>query len=162
MEYAFFYLSAAVLVLLTAGCAFLKSPPRLSNILIGLLTVGYALITDVVLGHQAGLFHYIDPLQSTLYMVLAAIFIYAPLNILYTLFLPEKSKWVLAYTICWIIGLTVFEYVSLLTKTLVFTGWKMFPWSFVLYILAYLWLYFFYRYLQRRIRPAADSRAGKA
>jgi len=67
------------------------------------------------------------------------------------MFLPKKHKNALVYTAGWIVALLLFEYASLLTKTIVFTGWKPFPWSIVTYIVAYAWIYFFYRFLANKI-----------
>ncbi len=150
MEYTFFYLSAVIIPILFIICCFFRKPV-VSNILIGLVSIGYSLINDIILGDRLKLFHYIIREHSTLYMVLAAITIYAPLNITYTMFLPQKLRPSIIYTGFWIIALLIFEILSLLTKTIVFTGWKMFPWSIVLYIVSYLWIYSLYRFLQRKI-----------
>ncbi len=151
MEYTFFYGSIAVVVLIFILLSYYKTL-KTPNILIGLVTIGFSLIIDILFGDRLKLFYYINPQQSTFYMVLAPIFIYAPLNVIYTLFLPAKPKAVILYTGFWIVGMAVFEYASLLTKAIVFTGWIMFPWSYILYIAAYLWIYFLYRYLQRKFQ----------
>lgn len=150
MAYIFFYSSIALLLALFFIISLIKRP-KVPNILIGLTTVGYSLISDILFGDQLKLFYYINPLASTLYMVISAVVIYPILNVLYTMFLPCRGKKALTYTIAWIAALLLFEYGSVAAKTIVFTGWKPVPWSFVTYIVAYLWIYYFYRYLTKRV-----------
>lgn len=150
MEYLFFYSSVVVVLIIFVICCIIRNP-KLSNILIGLITIGYSLVSDIILGDQLKLFYYISPQASTLYMILSAVFIYSLLNIVYTMFLPGKGKKAFIYTLCWTIALLLFEYVSIVTKSIVFTGWRPIPWSLVIYLVAYLWIYFFYRYLNRKI-----------
>ena len=148
MEYIFFYLS--IFAVLIAFFNFnLVRRVKLPSIIIGLATVGYSLTSDLLFGDRLKLFYYINGKASITYMILSAIFIYAFLNMLYTMFLPEKQKAVLIYTACWIVFMCAFEYATLVTRTIVFTGWKPVPWSLVTYIVAYLWIYFFYRFLSK-------------
>lgn len=152
MAYVFFYLSAAVLLIIFLICCKFNKP-KLPNIIIGLTTVGYSLIFDILFGDQLKLFYYINLQVSTSYMILSAVLIYSFLNVVYTMFLPKNNTNVLVYTSGWIIALLFFEYASLLTKTIVFTGWKPFPWSIVIYIVEYIWIYFFYRFLTKKYLP---------
>jgi purine-cytosine permease-like protein len=149
MEYNFFYISIAIVIILFLVSVRIKGL-ALPSVIIGITTVGYSLINDILFGDYLKLFYYINTKELPLYAILAAIFLYPLLNIIYTLFLPKHIKAVLIYTFFWIISLIIFEYCSLLTKTIVFTGWKPVPWSGVTYIVAYLWIYFFYRYLSKR------------
>jgi len=82
-------------------------------------------------------------------MVLAALFIYSIIGIIYTLFLPKDYTKVLVYTTIWIVVMLLFEYVSVKTKTIVFTGWQPVPWSFVSYVVTFGWMYMFYRYMMK-------------
>ncbi|MGE5415354.1 MAG: hypothetical protein ACM3UZ_01050 [Acidobacteriota bacterium] len=150
INYTFLFLSMAAVLLLFSICIYLRKP-TLANILVGLVSIAYSLIFDISFGHQWGLFYYISPAMSTFYMVLAAVTVYAPLNIIYTMFLPEKNAPVIVYTGFWIIGMAIFEYASIMSRTIVFTGWRPIPWSGVVYIVAYLWIFFFYRYLEIKI-----------
>ncbi len=152
MAYIFFYSSIVVVYVLFFICCIFKKP-LLSNIIIGLTTIGYSLINDILLGDQLKLFHYINPEISTLYMVISAALIYPLLNITYTLFLPTKGKKVLIYTSLWIAAMLLFEYLSIIAKTIVFTGWQPVPWSFVLYVVTYVWIYFFYKLLIKKYNP---------
>ena len=147
MEYKFFYGSIGALVILFLISIKFKRL-TLPCIIIGITTVGYSLINDTFFGSYLKLFYYINTKEQPLYAVLAAIFIYPLLNMIYILFLP-KSK-VLMYTGMWIIALLIFEYCTILTKTIVFTGWRPIPWSVVTYIVAYSSIYFFYKYLSKK------------
>lgn len=150
MEYGFFYGSIIILWIIFIICMHFK-PVTLANIIIGITTIAYSLLYEILLGEYFDLYYYIRENQSILYILLAGIFVYPILNIIYTLFLPKKIKPILIYTGLWIIAMLIFEYLSLLTKTVVFTGWKIFPWSPLTYVLTYLWVYLFYRYLEKRI-----------
>ena len=154
MEYIFFYSSIVIILILFFFCVHFRKL-SLPHIIIGLTSIGYSMLSDSTFGNVFKLFYYINPQTSNIYMIIAAIFLYPLLNMLYTMFLPEGRR--IIYTIYWIIGLLIFEYLSLLTKTVVFTGWKMFPWSIVLYVVSYLWIYYLYIYLKTRI-PVNQNR----
>lgn len=149
METIFLYVSIIAVWILLAISLYFK-PLKPNSIIIGIATTAYALVYDITLGHHFGLYYYIDPQGSVSYMVLAGMFLYPVLNIIYTLFLPDKRNDVLIYTGIWIIAMLVFEYASILTKTIVFTGWQPIPWSFVSYIVTYTLVYLFYRNLEKR------------
>jgi hypothetical protein len=150
LEYSFYYISLIVILIIFLVCTKFRKV-TLSNIIIGLVTIGYSLISDIITGDRLKLFHYISPRVSTLYMIISAVFLYSLLNILYTMFLPRTNLSALLYTAIWVIGLLIFEGLSVKTGTVVFTGWRMFPWSVMLYLVTYLWIYYFYRYLKRRV-----------
>ncbi|MCX7921700.1 MAG: hypothetical protein N3B21_06765 [Clostridia bacterium] len=157
MEYTAFFVSIAVVWVLFFISIYLR-PLRLSNIIIGVTTVGYSLIFDIILGDTLKLYYYINPQVSTIYIVLSAVILYPLTNIVYTLFLPTGRRAVLAYTALWIAGMLIFEYITLLTRTIVFTGWRPVPWSFVTYVITYIWIYFFYRYLEGKVTKVVGSR----
>jgi hypothetical protein len=146
----FFIFIAAVIILFIISLFF--RPIRLEHVIIGITSVAYSLVYENILGEYFRLYHYIDSQVSILYIVLAGVFLYPVLNMLYILFLPSKIKPLLLYTGVWIGAMLFLEYISLLTKTIVFTGWVIFPWSLITYIGTYLWVIFFYSYLQKRLR----------
>ncbi|OCL27171.1 hypothetical protein U472_06760 [Orenia metallireducens] len=150
MEYSFFYGSIVVLWTILGVCMYFKTI-KLKHLIIGITTIAYSLLYEVLLGEYLDLYYYIKDKESILYTLLAGILVYPILNIIYTLFLPKKTRPVLIYTGLWIIAMLIFEYLSLLTKTVVFTGWRMIPWSPLTYMVNYLWIYLFYRYLEKRI-----------
>lgn len=151
MEFIVFYISViAVLVVFLISIYF--RPLRLSNIIIGISSIAYSLIYDLTLGNRLKLYYYINPENSVLYMLISGIILYPLLNTIYTLFLPVKMKSILLYTGAWIVIMLLFEYLTWLTKTIVFTGWNPIPWSVVTYIFTYTWIFIFYRYLLRKIK----------
>jgi hypothetical protein len=154
MEYIFFYVSMFIAIILFFFCTHFKKP-SLPIIIIGLTSIGYSFISDLTIGDRLKLFYYITPQKFTLYIILAGVFIYPFCNMIYTMFLPERKP--LIYTIFWIIGMLLFEYLSVIAKTVVFTGWKMFPWSIILYMVSYLWIYSFYKYLLNKIPVSKHS-----
>jgi len=126
-------------------------PLKLSVIIIGITTIAYSILFDIFFGEISGLYYYINKDTSLFYLVISAVLLYAPLNIVYTLFLPRRRKTILLYTGAWIAVMHIFEYASLRAGTVVFTGWKAIPWSFMTYVFTYSWIYFFYNYLSERI-----------
>ena len=149
MAYLFFYTSTvAALILFLIICTLREL--RLENIIIGLTTVGYSLVHDVLLGDHFKLFYYIAPASSTLFMIISAGLLYPFLNMTYTMFLPGRFKHAMIYTACWILAMLMFEHASILTKTVVFTGWVPIPWSLVIYLFTYAWIYLFYRFLLKK------------
>lgn len=150
MSYTFFYVSGILLIGIFFTSVYFKGL-TLSIAIIGIASVAYSLTYEIILGDQLKLYHYIKPKVSTLYMVLAGIFIYPLLNMLYLLYLPKGTGSVIAYTVAWIIAMFLFEFASFATKTVVLTGWKPFPWSILTYIFTYSWINLFYSYLERVI-----------
>lgn len=145
--YFLFYMAAAAVMLLI-GSRF--RPVNINHYIIGIATVAYSLIYEIVLGDWMGLYYYLDTANSTFYMVLSGIFIYPALNILYILYLPQNKSYFLPYTGAWIAGMLLFEYVTVLQKIIVLTGWKPIPWSLATYAFTYLWINLFYRHLKHR------------
>ena len=156
MEYTFFWASAAVSVLLLAAAAILKGT-NLPVWIIGITSIAYSMVYEIIFGDRLGLYYYITPEESTLYILLGALFIYTPLNIVYVIFLPESRKKILIYTAIWIGAMLVFEYASVLIRSVIFTGWKPIPWSIVTYTVTYTWIILFYRYMMRLPRRQSSS-----
>ncbi len=149
MNYLVFYLSIAVIMIVFAVIIKIKGF-AINGLIIGLTTVGYSLVFDNILGCELDLFHYINNDVSNLYMVLGAVFLYPLLNILYITYLPENRRKILLYTLVWIVFMMLFEYVTILSKTIVLTGWIIFPWSIVTYIVTYSWIYILNRYVSKK------------
>lgn len=154
MKYVFFYSSAAVILtgLIIIACF---KRVRLAEMLIAIASIAWSLTFDIVFGELIGLYQYTVSGKPLLYLLLGAVFVYTPLNIIYTVFAPAGIKRLLAYTAAWIAVMLLFEYASLLAGVLVFTGWRMIPWSVVTYIVTYLWINILHRYLVRKIQAAA-------
>ena len=148
MNILFFYTSVVITWIVFAICVYFKLL-KLENIIIGIASIAFSLIVDITLGDYFGLYYYINPQVSTIYMVGSAIFIYLLINIIYTLFLPESLNRLFVYTAIWIGAMLVFEYLSVYFKTIIFTGWRPFPWSLILYIATFLWINIFFKYIRK-------------
>lgn len=148
MEYTFFWVFAVVSILLLGSTAIFKGINPAVWI-IGIASIAYSLVYEIIFGERLDLYYYITPRESTLFILLGALFIYTPLNIIYTVFLPEKPKKILIYTVIWTAAMVILEFASLYTRSIVLTGWKPIPWSIVTYAFTYLWIVLFYKYLQR-------------
>lgn len=149
MEYLFFY-SSLIGALIALIIVARYKPLDFRSYIIGVTTIAYSLIFDIVFGSHLGLYYYLNPEDSTIYIVMSAILLYPALNIIYTHFLPREVKSALGYTTVWIVAMLIFEYLSIVLNTIVFTGWRPIPWSLVTYFATYLWVYLLYRYLSSR------------
>ena len=143
MSYIFFYSSALVIWIVFAIVSRLV-PLDIRSLIVGIGTAAYSVIFDTVWGEINGLYYYVSPRESLTYIILAAVLIYPFVNILYTLFLPNNVRSQLYYSLLWIGAMLLFEYISIKTGTIVFTGWRPIPWSIVTYIITYTWIYFLY------------------
>ena len=149
MPYLFFTLSIAFILIVFLACLRYR-PLTIGSIFIGMASAVYSLTFDILMEDFWELYYYIDPDRSALFMIFGALFIYTPLNIIYTLFLPEGFKKIFIYTCLWTAALYMFEMASLATGSLVFTGWKPIPWSVLVYAFTYLWIIAVYKYFKRR------------
>lgn len=146
MAKSFFYGSILVIFIFSIFlCA--KKRPDLAKIITGLASVTYSLTFDIIFGWLMGLYYYITPQTSMLYILISSFFIYAPLNVIYIMYLPSALKNKLIYSSVWIAVMLLFEYGSLAVRTIVFTGWNPIPWSVVTYVTTYLWINLLYSYL---------------
>ena len=147
MAYAFFYISIAAvwvaLIVITYGFR----PAGLRHWIIAIVTAVISLAYDIILGTQMRLYYYIDPAISNICMVLSGLFLYPPLNVIFSLYLPEARSKVFLYTLIWIGAMLAFEFAGVYTGTLVFTGWRAMPCSVVTYAFTYAWVILLYRYL---------------
>lgn len=146
---AFFYGSTAAIWMLFFICV-KKRPLTFKHFVIAVTGMGYSLLYETFLGEYNGLYHYITPGKSLFYIIMSAIFIYPVIEVIYTMFLPDKLYPILIYTIAWILAMLLFELASLYTKTIVLTGWKVIPWSIVTYAFTYSWIILLFNYMKKR------------
>jgi hypothetical protein len=149
MAIAFFYGSIAVVWILFLICV-QKKPITFKNIMVAIATIGYSLLFETTLGEYAGLYHYINRSNSLFYIIISAIFLYPVIEVIYTMFLPDKFNRAIIYTAIWIVLMLAFELLSLYTKTVLLTGWRVIPWSIVTYIVTFGWINLLFRYLKKR------------
>jgi hypothetical protein len=149
MAIAFFYGSIAAIWVVLLICA-VKRPLTFKHIMIAIAAIGYSLLYETSLGEYAGLYYYINPENSLFYIIVSAVLVYPIVEVIYTIFLPEKAYPAVIYTVAWIVLMLGFELASLYTKTVVLTGWRVFPWSIVTYIVTFSWINLLFRYLKKR------------
>ena len=149
MAVMFFYISiAAVWAALLAFS--IKRPPSMGHLMVAISAIGYSLFFEAFLGEYKGLYYYIYKENSLFYILVAAVLLYPVIDVIYTFFLPERAYPAILYTTAWIACMLVFEFASLYTRTVVLTGWKVFPWSIITYIVTFAWINLLYRSLKRR------------
>lgn len=152
MNQLFFYGSIGVLLVIFLA-ALGKKQFSMRHFILMMGYSLYNLIFELIFGEILDLYYYIDKEVSLIYIILAAIFLYPLIAVLYILFLPagKKKLW---YTTCFITGVFILELISLRTGTILLTGWKVIPWSIVTYIVSLGLINCFNRFLLRKL---ADS-----
>lgn len=149
MSILFFYISI-LLIWILFFVIIRYRPLKIGSIVVGIASALYSMVFEIYLGEYLNLYYYVTPENSVLYILTSALFIYPLLNIIYTLFLPESPKSILVYTSIWIVSMLIFEYISILTGTVVFTGWNPIPWSILTYVLTYTLVYILFRYINNK------------
>ncbi|MHB1392158.1 MAG: hypothetical protein ACYCYE_03600 [Clostridia bacterium] len=149
MAIAFFYGSIAAVWVVLFICA-LKKSLTFKHIMVVIAAVGYSLLFETLLGKYAGLYYYINPEDSLFYIIVSSVLLYPIINVIYTIFLPEKAYPAAMYTAAWIVSMLAFELASLYTRTVVLTGWRVIPWSIITYIVTFSWINLLFRYLKKR------------
>lgn len=142
MAYGFFYIYLLLIWVVLFICSRCKDTGY-PHLIIGITSAAYSLAFDMLFGDWLKLYYYLDTANSAFFMVLSGIFIYPVLNIIYTLFLPAKSRHIIFYTAAWIAGMLIFEYLTIFQKIIVLTGWTPMPMSLLLYAFTYLWINMF-------------------
>ena len=149
MAIAFFYGSIAAIWVALFICA-VKKPLSFKHIMVAIAIMGYSLLYETSLGEYTGLYYYINPENSLFYIIMSAVLLYPIIEVIYTMFLPEKAYPAIMYTIAWIVLMLAFELASLYTRTVVLTGWRVIPWSIITYIVTFSWINLLFRYLKKR------------
>lgn len=101
----------------------------------------YSLSYESILGEYLGLYHYISREVSIPYMVVSGVLIYPVLNLIYLAYIPKgRPVKILLYAAFWIIAMHIYEMAAIAAGTIVLTGWGVFPWSTITYIVTYAWM----------------------
>lgn len=137
MAKSFFYCSTLILwvVLITVART---RPLKLYHLFLWLIYSLYSLCFEAFFGEVLKLYYYIAPNESILYILLGSLFLYPLTAVLYVLLYPKKM--VLWYTVGWIALLQGLEIASIYTRTIVLTGWRIIPWSPLVYLLTFLFI----------------------
>lgn len=149
MSYWFFFISLIIIWIIFITVIYFRRP-KTGHLAVAILTIIYSLAFDIIFGEQLKLYHYISKQESSLYLLLSGIFLYPLLHIIYLVFLPAKKQ-IPVYTMLWIAAMLFFEYLSIKTGTIVLTGWRVFPWSIITYVITYLLIITLNSYLLRLV-----------
>lgn len=149
MALVYFYGSITVVIIIFLLFV-LKKTITFKHIVIYISGIGYSLLYETVFGEYAGLYHYINKSDSLFYIIVSGVLLYPVIDAIYALFLPERVKPAILYTIIWLVLMIASELLSIYTKTIVFTGWKLMPWSIVTYIFTFIWINLLFRYMKKR------------
>lgn len=149
MAVVFFYGSIAAVWIVFLILA-VKKPLTLKHVMVAITAMGYSLLFETSLGEYLGLYYYINPEHSLFYIILSAVLLYPIIEVVYTMFLPDRAYPAILYTTVWIALMLIFELISIYTKTVVFTGWRLIPWSIITYLVTFGWINLLFRNLKER------------
>lgn len=149
MAIIFFYGSIAAVWIVFLICT-LKKKITFKYIMIAIAYIGYSLLLETIFGEYIGLYHYINKSDSLFYLIVSSVFLYPEIALIYAMFLPEKVYSAIIYTTVWVLLMLIFELVSIYTRTIVLTGWKIVPWSILTYVLTFGWINVMFRYIKKR------------
>jgi hypothetical protein len=149
MEVAFFYGSIAAVDIVFFICALIK-PLTFKSVIIAIAGMGYSMIFDATMGEYLGLYYYVNRSDSLFYVIVSSVLLYPIIEVIYTIFLPEKVYPAIVYTAVWIVLMLIFELVSIYAGTIVLTGWRIMPWSIAAYIFAFSWINLLFRHLKKK------------
>jgi len=147
MWYLPFWIFFAV-SLIAAGISLVIRKPRFIDIQIFLMAAALVMSCDMIFCKQYHLYHYGLEGYAGWYSFWANLFIIPALGIVFIKFVPEGLKGVLIYIAVWTIAFTWFEiFVTAPLGILHYTGWKVFPYSTIGYIIAFSLEYGYYKML---------------
>ena len=102
--------------------------------------LGLAEIVGNILAHQMHLYYYLDQENNIVYSMLYYIIVYPASGIVYSRLFPKnETVWNLGmYSLAWIVIYIILEiFVIKRYNVIVYTGWKVIPYSLLLYVIAF-------------------------
>lgn len=146
----YFFYSLLIILIAVFFAALQKKRFRIRYMFLMISYSLYNLVFELIFGEIFDLYYYIEEADSLIYILISAVFIYPLIAALYIYFLPEGKKafW---YTSGFIIAILILEIVSLYTRTIVFTGWRLIPWSVITYIVSFGLIYVYNNFLKKAL-----------
>lgn len=123
-------------------------------VFIYLFGIAYGLTYEFTLGQWFGLYHYYkDPDASAYWILLMGVFSYPVYHVLYVNWAVYQRTFVnwLLYTMLCTAVLLFSEYWSVNMGVVVFTGWRIWPWSIVTYTTAFVGDTLIYSWMRRKL-----------
>ncbi len=149
MAKTFFYCSILIFWIALFIVARIR-PFKLHHLFLWLIYSLYSLCFEAFFGEVLKLYYYIAPGASILFILLGSLLLYPLTAVLYVLLFPKKM--VLWYTVGWIVLLQGLEIVSIYTRTIVLTGWRIIPWSPLTYLISFLFICLMVRALKKVVK----------
>lgn len=142
-----------LITLLIAGVTIAIRKLNFIDIQIMIMTVALTMSCDMLFCKQFKLYHYVSIEYRGWYSFWANLIIIPALGLVFIKFVPKSYKWVCAYIATWAVMGTLFEtFISKPLGILVYSKWRIFPFSTIGYILVLTVLYVYYRILLKHRR----------
>ncbi|MDF2893038.1 MAG: hypothetical protein K0R80_3405 [Clostridia bacterium] len=139
-----------ILVLILAGVSAAIRKLRFIDVQIMIMIAALTMSCDMLFCKQYHLYNYVSTEYKGWYSFWANLIIIPALGLVFIKFIPKTLKGVAAYIAVWTALSTTFE--ILIAKPLgilIYSRWRIIPYSVIGYILVFTWEYAYYRILVR-------------
>lgn len=149
----YFYLPFWVLLFTIVGIAgvtikFLKLNFIDIQVIIMIAALGFA--ADMLLCKQFDQYYFVFQEFRGWYSFWACLFMNPALGYIYIKFLPKQKGFLPFYIGIWTTALALVEiYIAKPYGIVHYPGWKIIPWSLILYTLTFVWEYIYYNWLKK-------------
>jgi hypothetical protein len=141
------------LSLILAAISMVIHKPRFIDLQIVIMVIALVMSCDMLFCKQYGLYHYVNKEYKGWYSLWANFLIIPALGLIFIKFVPCSLKAVSLYILSWAVTFTLFElFITEQVGILYYTGWKVFPYSSVGYVIAFTLEYAYYRLLLKHCR----------
>jgi len=142
-----------ILVLILAGVSAAIRKLRFIDVQIMIMIAALTMSCDMLFCKQYHLYYYVSSEYKGWYSFWANLIIIPALGLVFIKFVPKTVKEVAVYIAAWTVISTLFE--ILIAKPfgiLVYSGWRIIPYSVIGYIFAFTWEYVYYRILLKHCK----------
>jgi hypothetical protein len=140
------FLAMAIVTIIIRGFKFIDL-----QAIVGIIAV--SLIFDMVFCKWLQYYSYVVtvPLKA-FYSLMFCIIGYPAIGLTFIKFLPVTWKKIILYIAIWSATLTIIEIITVPFKIVLYTRWYIIPYSPIIYIISYTWLYGYYKVLANRLK----------
>ena len=122
----------------------------LIDILVILSVIALTLASNM-LSTQFSMYTVVSKQYAGWYSFWTAIIVYPSLAMTFTKFAPRSKYGLILYVGFWVIILTIFELLIVPFKIGIYEKWRTIPWSPIVYLLVFILIYAWHKYLEKRI-----------
>lgn len=126
---------------------------RFADIQFIIMVIALGFTLDMIFCKWLALYHWVSMEHRGFYSLWACLFIYPSIAVIFLKFLPERMGWLIIYILLWSSGLTLLEiYIIKPLGIVQYPAWHIIPWSPVGYVLGLIWIQFYYKLVEKRLK----------